>query len=281
MTATTPLTWVHHLRIARQALRDVLLTYPRGRRLSEARRTALRPLLPYCLHRVGPDSDALVWLNRDYAPLGVVKTSGPLGVPDRVDYAAFQHLHVRPADPVVAAVQQAATRTGTADKGFWLFDDGCAPWNGRAHAEDLLQLIESALAAAGDTGLTPEAEATVDEIIGFIRRQPAYRIARAYLANWLEPEMGHRTEAAGLPVADLVMCARDTCPIRLVISEETWVVALEDQGFRLSGHTGGALKVNVSPAVVRRLYRREIGEPQARRLDLDDPLAGRRVHGLH
>lgn len=137
--------WPRHVEAAAHALRcaiglaDMYGTPGSGcERYSVQAVKALRPLLPYALHPV--DDGALIWLNRDYKPLGITRLF------PWVDYLAFPSLAVNASDPAVTAVRSRIARPD--DQVLYLFDDGCPPWAGRRHALRLLGIVEAALDAA-------------------------------------------------------------------------------------------------------------------------------------
>lgn len=111
-------------------------------RFSTRAAECLRPFLPYCLHPVDDGSGRLIWLNRDYKPLGVSHAG-------HVDYEDFARLHVDAADDVVARLRKAVQK-GEQDRCRFVFDDGrtylfddsTAPWLGSSNAQRLLALIE-------------------------------------------------------------------------------------------------------------------------------------------
>lgn len=104
---------------------------------------AMRCILPYCLHPVRDGDDApLIWLNRDYKPLGIAKYS------EWVVYNEFPWLHVAIDDPQIAALLKECRLVrafSDANPVFYLRDDASSPTIGKEHARRLLRLLELAL----------------------------------------------------------------------------------------------------------------------------------------
>jgi hypothetical protein len=125
--------WEHYILGAKYALQAALGTKMLNLRNNYNRRAveALRVILPYCLHYV-ENPDTLIWLNRDYKPLGV------LPFEEWVDYEAFPWLHVAKNDPAISHLLNIKNY----DSCFFLFEDGTAPWLGKDHALRLLKLIQ-------------------------------------------------------------------------------------------------------------------------------------------
>jgi hypothetical protein len=148
--------WINHVEGATTALRNAVgqVDAQSCRRLDRgfSRRAveALRVVLPYCLAPVDDTSSTLIWLNRDYKPLGC---------PDRglswYDYREHPHVHVDASHPAAAVVHQFATNNehpaDVLDRGTrrtsWLFDDSCAPWTRPRHAARLLATLDAVLAS--------------------------------------------------------------------------------------------------------------------------------------
>lgn len=93
---------------------------------------SLRSLLPYCLHPV--TDDVLIWLNREYKPLGVL----PYG--RWVDYQAFSWVHVRKDDLRLASLLPLCELVHRDT--YYLFLDGNPPWNCKRDALRLLRMLE-------------------------------------------------------------------------------------------------------------------------------------------
>lgn len=84
-------------------------------------------VLPYCLHPVG---DSLIWLNRDYKPIGVL----PYGL--WVKYEDFPWLHVRKDSP---DIQQLLAECQQHHGVYYFYGDATDPRNGKKHATELLR----------------------------------------------------------------------------------------------------------------------------------------------
>jgi hypothetical protein len=104
---------------------------------------ATRVVLPYVLHPL--DDTKLVWLNRDYKPLGVL----PYGT--WVNYADFPTLHVERSNPAVQAIWDRPRPLPT-DELVYLFHDTDAPWIERGYSLRLLARIDKALATVSTAG---------------------------------------------------------------------------------------------------------------------------------
>lgn len=146
--------WVKCLTGTAYALRNAIGShtidgYPdiQGSPYSKRAVRALRGVLPYCLHPIkDTDGEQLIWLNRDYKPLGLMPYE------DWVEYADFRWLHVHRNDArirnlLVSCAQTPATRGGGGV--FYLFNDLTAPTNGKARAKALLAKIDEVLARSG------------------------------------------------------------------------------------------------------------------------------------
>lgn len=104
---------------------------------------ALRLVIPYCLHPAGDEDDTLIWLNRDYKPLGTLLA--------HADYEKFPSVHADPRDPAISKLlREAKSLHVFADGGFvyWLFDDSTAPWKGKQHSVALLAKLGDVLSRA-------------------------------------------------------------------------------------------------------------------------------------
>jgi len=116
--------------------------YPNARQKSftELTMRALRPVIPYCLHPVefNGSSGRLIWLNRDYKPLGVS------GYWSNVDYGAFVTHHVRVDAPELEVVRTKWKNVGAgAVTTYYLFDDASAPWGSKALAIHAICSLEA------------------------------------------------------------------------------------------------------------------------------------------
>ncbi len=109
---------------------------------------ALKCILPYCLHPVRAGDDApLIWLNRDYKPLGIAQYS------EWVDYNKFPWLHVAIDDPQIAALLKECRIVRLFSDGnpaFYLRNDASSPTIGKEHARRLLRLLEMSLGQQND-----------------------------------------------------------------------------------------------------------------------------------
>lgn len=149
--------WTYHVMGACRAL-DIAIgcrgSWLRPRqRFSRKAVEALRPLLPYCLHPVDASGDTLIWLNRDYKPLG----TAPRGYQARdqiielVPYGCFESLHIRADDPVLTVTYDNLRRLNVfrdAVPVWFFFDDTSSPWSSREHAERLFFLLRQVVASA-------------------------------------------------------------------------------------------------------------------------------------
>lgn len=109
---------------------------------------ALKCILPYCLHPLRAGDDApLIWLNREYKPLGIDTYS------EWVDYNEFTWLHVAIDDPKIAALLKECRHVRLFSDGnpaFYLRNDASSPTNGKEHARRLLRLLELALGRSSE-----------------------------------------------------------------------------------------------------------------------------------
>ena len=144
--------WLKYLEGAAYALRFVIGTHAiNGGRVYGSRSynkraaEALRGVLPYCLHPSGSGDDApLIWLNRDYKPLGVLPFS------DHVEYADFPWMHVaRDAPEIMPLLAECKQVIAFCDAPpiFYLYDDMTSPVLGKANAERLIGLMDLVFAA--------------------------------------------------------------------------------------------------------------------------------------
>jgi len=110
---------------------------------------ALRVALPYCLHPVD-ETDAggpLIWLNRNYKPLGVHSDTGGMGCGlfPFVDYRDFPQVHIARDHP--AARHLFDVLSPNRRNCVYLFADLTAPWYRQTNALRLARLLEEALRA--------------------------------------------------------------------------------------------------------------------------------------
>jgi hypothetical protein len=141
-TAGQPL-WFGAIQAARQAMDDGM-GIERGRKIENFNRRAVRAvraLLPYCLHTVGDDSQSLIWVNRDYKPLGIASSS-------RVEYADYTWLHVAIDDPRISELRthcKMYPKSYAGPNSFWLYTDASTPYHSASNAHvyaDKLALID-------------------------------------------------------------------------------------------------------------------------------------------
>ena len=135
--------WVNYLVGARRALSAAAGTSslcgharPFNRRAVES----LRIVIPYCLHPISDQDDTLIWLNRDYKPLGTLVA--------HADYEKFSTVHADPRDPAIAKLLQEPISRGVFTKdgfAYWLFDDLTAPSRGKQHAAALVAKLDRIL----------------------------------------------------------------------------------------------------------------------------------------
>jgi SAM-dependent methyltransferase len=136
-------TWVHYLRGSAYALRLAIGNAKNhfGYRYNERAVKVLRLILPYCLHPIKNKPELLIWLNRDYKPLGIL----PFKL--WVRYEEFPWMHVSADNPNIAHLLNIKSIKKSIKEEiyttYWLFDDFTAPWNGSKEAQKLLQLIEA------------------------------------------------------------------------------------------------------------------------------------------
>lgn len=141
--------WDKYLAAAARALRFTVgshtirggpdLRHPYHRRTAEA----LRFSLPYCLMPLhGDGNSTMIWLNRDYKPLGIVSD-------ERVNYAEYPGVHVNKNDPRIAALLPYCKKVLADEPGksaYYLFCVTTSPIHSKANGRRLLALIDKALA---------------------------------------------------------------------------------------------------------------------------------------
>ncbi len=131
--------WTYYVRGAVYTLGSILagtrdMRADAGYGYSTRAAKAARALLPYALNPLRDDNDPkLIWLNRDYKPLGVL----PYG--DFVNYWDFPHLHVSRSDPLIQPLLRVCKDHGGQ---FYLFDDRTSPDGSKAAAKRLLGLLQ-------------------------------------------------------------------------------------------------------------------------------------------
>ena len=136
--------WKHYLKGAEAALATAIGDRRYGRRYNRQAVESLRGVLPYCLHPASfGDSSTLIWLNRDYKPLGVFAGYG------RVNYMEFPWLHVdRESQDISALLKKCKVVSGAlcgGEKIYYLYSDRISPEVSKGTATMLLCLIQMAL----------------------------------------------------------------------------------------------------------------------------------------
>jgi hypothetical protein len=127
--------WDHALNAARFAVNNALGLASDGSRLysfSARAVHAARPLLPYCLHEVSGVPGMLIWLNRQYKPLGTCSTFA--------HYEDFTWLHVPQDSPRLTRLRAVCACSDFG--GFWLHTDYTSPIHSAQNARDYAALLD-------------------------------------------------------------------------------------------------------------------------------------------